>query len=110
MNWNTITEENQLNQIKQESLDVPVVIFKHSTRCSISSMAMSRFERAWDDTKGIKPYYLDLIQYRKISNLIADIFGVMHQSPQVIVLKAGEVVHTDSHMGISVKDIESAVE
>ena len=108
MNWNIITSNDQLDLIEQESSKTPVVIFKHSTRCSISSMAMNRFERAWDENNGIKAYYLDLILYRDIYDAIAEKFGVVHQSPQVIVLKDGQVIYNDSHMGISVNDIQSA--
>lgn len=108
MNWNSLTDESQLEVIKQESEEAPVLIFKHSTRCSISSMAINRLERSWNDDKNIKAYYLDLIQYRDISNLVAQEFNVQHQSPQVILVKGGEAVYTDSHMGISADRIESA--
>lgn len=108
MKWNQLTEESQLDVIKKESEEKPVAIFKHSTRCSISSMAINRLERSWKDDQNIKPYYLDLIQYRNLSNLIAQQFNVEHQSPQVILLKNGEVVYHDSHMGISVERIENA--
>ena len=97
------TEENDKNESKEQ----PVVIFKHSTRCSISSMAFDRLRRAWKEGENVKPYYLDLIQYRDISNQIAERFGIMHQSPQVILLKDGKAIYDNSHMGISYQDLIS---
>lgn len=109
MNWNELTSLEQLEAIVNESMQQPVVIFKHSTRCSISSMALDRLERSWDNGEDLKPYYLDLIQYRDVSNQIVDKFGVMHQSPQVIILKDGQVIYDNSHMGISYQAILNAV-
>lgn len=108
MNWNELTSLEQLEAVTDESKQQPVVIFKHSTRCSISSMAFDRLQRAWDDGENVKPYYLDLIQFRDISNQIAERFGIVHQSPQVILLKDGKAVYDNSHMGISYKDLISA--
>lgn len=101
MNWNKLTDETQLATIKEESAQHPVLIFKHSTTCSISAMAYSRMERNWKDTAGIKPYYLDLLRFRSISNQIASEFGVEHESPQVLLIQNGECVYDASHMGIS---------
>lgn len=101
MNWNNITTEEQIETLVKESENTPVLIFKHSTRCSISSMVKDRVERSWNLEGKVKPYYLDLIQYRSISNLIAQKFNVEHQSPQAIVLKDGMVHYDASHMAIS---------
>ncbi len=108
MNWESLTTKDQLEHILGESNDHPVLIFKHSTRCSISSMAINRLERSWEDKLNIKPYYLDLIKYREISNLIEQKFNIMHQSPQAIVLDKGTVIYHDSHMSISYQDIANA--
>jgi bacillithiol system protein YtxJ len=105
MKWNDLTSETQLDEIKEESKQQPVVIFKHSTRCSISSMAKGRLERA-EEPAGIKFYYLDLIAYRNISNKIAEDFQVHHESPQILMLKNGECVYDESHNGIDMYDIE----
>ena len=107
MNWNELTDIEQLETIKQESEKQPILIFKHSTRCSISSMAKNRLERAWNfDAEKVKPYYLDLIAFRNISNEIATLFGVEHQSPQVLLIKGGDSVFDASHNLISVADLE----
>ena len=83
MNWNKLTSAEQLDLIKEESNRQPVLIFKHSTSCSISHMALSRMERNWSDQLGVKPYYLDLLANKPISNKIETDFGVEHESPQV---------------------------
>ena len=108
MNWNTITSENQLDDLVEKSTEKAVLIFKHSTRCSISAMVKSRLEHAWDDSADIEPYYLDLIRYRNISNEIASKFNIHHESPQAILLKDGKVAHHSSHMGISVDNMKAA--
>lgn len=109
MNWNNLTSDSQLATIKAESAQQPVLIFKHSTRCSISAMALSRMERNWDDAAGIKPYYLDLIANRPVSNQIVDVFGVEHESPQVLLIQNGECIYDASHMSISFDALKQAV-
>lgn len=109
MNWNKLTDETQLATIKEESAGQPVLIFKHSTTCSISAMAYSRMERNWNDAAGIKPYYLDLLRFRSISNRIVSEFGVEHESPQVLLIHNGECVYDASHMGISFQVLSSSI-
>jgi bacillithiol system protein YtxJ len=109
MNWNKLQDNAQLAQIKQESAEQPVLIFKHSTRCSISSTAMSRLERNWSDSVGIKPYYLDLISFRSMSGQVADEFGVDHQSPQVLLIQNGECIYDASHFEISFDELKQQV-
>ena len=104
MNWIPLTEEAQLSTISIRSLEKPQVIFKHSTRCSISSMALSRLERA-DDTDAIDFYYLDLIKYRPISAQVAEQFHVAHESPPILLIKNGDCTYDESHMGISMDEI-----
>lgn len=109
MNWNKLTSDAQLAQIKEESTRQPVLIFKHSTTCSISAMALSRMERNWSDQLGVKPYYLDLQANRRISNDVSQEFGVEHESPQVLLIRNGECVYDASHMGISFAGLQQAV-
>lgn len=107
MNWIKLESEAELDKIKAISAEIPVLIFKHSTRCSISATALSRFERAWDETKAptLIPYYLDLIRFRPISSKIADDFGVYHESPQILLIKDGKSVYDESHFGISFDEV-----
>jgi bacillithiol system protein YtxJ len=103
MNWTALTEEAQLDAIDQQSAERPVLIFKHSTRCSISSAALHRLESGWSaaDAGLGAIYYLDLIRFRSISNAIAGRYGVQHESPQVLVIRHGRCVHHASHFGIT---------
>ena len=104
MNWITLSEESQLEQIKAQSKLQPVVIFKHSTRCATSTMAKNRLERE-TPADNIVFYYLDILLYRPISNKIADDFQVHHESPQVLIIKNGECTYDESHNGITMQDI-----
>lgn len=106
--WIDLNSSEQLNEIIEQSIEKPVLLFKHSTRCSISAMAKSRFESEWELNNEVCPtYYLDLITFRPISNEIAEKTGVEHQSPQVIVLKNKEVIYQASHNGIDAKAIQA---
>lgn len=103
MNWTPLQSTDQLNEIK--NLPGYSIIFKHSTRCSISMMAKRRFELDWDSLPEELPlYFLDLIQHREISNQIAQLFHVYHESPQLLLIKDGECILDQSHGGISVDE------
>jgi len=104
MNWHTIISEEQLDTIQEASYHKPQLIFKHSTTCSISKMALSRFERA-EAPDSIDFHYLDLLNYRAISNAIAEKFQVHHESPQVILIKNGECTYDESHYGIMMDEV-----
>ncbi len=108
MNWITLSDESQLEQIKEESKTQPVVIFKHSTTCSVSSMAKNRLERETPVANTLF-YYLDLKSYRAISNKIAEDFHVHHESPQILLIKNGECTYEESHNGISMADIAAEI-
>lgn len=102
INWIPLTNMQQLEEIKSQSENEPIAIFKHSTRCGISSMVIKRFANSFDEElKNYKVYYLDLLNYREISNEIAYTFQVLHQSPQLLVIKKGEVVSHASHYDIA---------
>ena len=104
MNWYQLTDIQQLDELKEASFLEPVLFFKHSTRCSISVMALNRFEREWYDYN-FKAYLLDLLSYRDVSDAIADVFEVEHQSPQILLIKNGNCVFHQSHNAISTKNL-----
>ncbi len=104
MNWIPLNEKAQLQEIIQKSENTPQVIFKHSTRCSISSMAKNRLDKN-EQPEGIDFYYLDLIMHRNLSNQIADDFKIEHQSPQVLLIRDGKCTYTESHSGIMMDEI-----
>lgn len=106
--WNNIETDADLQKALEESHDRLVLIFKHSTRCSISAFALRNFERAYSyDQTSVSPYFLDLIEHRSISNRIADELNVTHQSPQLIVVKQGKAVNHTSHERIDASDVRN---
>jgi len=104
MNWITLNNVEQLDQIAKASNSKPQLIFKHSTTCSISKMAFSRFERA-EAPESIDFYYLDLLNFRNISSAIAEKFQVHHESPQVILIKNEACIYDESHYGIMMDEV-----
>lgn len=95
--WNNLSSIDQLTDLENVSMEIPVLILKHSTRCSISDMAKNRLELYWDHEVPLKPYYLDLLAHREVSNEIAARYHVPHQSPQILVLKNGQTIYSASH-------------
>ncbi len=112
MYWNQLTTLSQLSDLLSISENTPVLIFKHSTRCSISSAALDRVQRKWNDAKDtavVQPWYLDLIAYREISNQIAADYEVEHQSPQVLLIHNRNCVYAATHYDINYADIMDEV-
>ena len=107
--WIQLTDLGQLNEIVDSSTDKVVVIFKHSTRCSISRMVLKQFENEFDLQDKVVPYFLDLLEHRDISNEIATRFEVQHQSPQLIVIKDRKAVYNASHESIDAVKLEQFV-
>jgi bacillithiol system protein YtxJ len=104
MNWIDLNDEQQLSSLKELSKQKAQLIFKHSTRCSISSMAKNRLERS-TPPDSVDFYYLDLVKHRQLSSKIAEDFGVYHESPQVLLIKNGECIYDESHSGIQMDEI-----
>ncbi|WP_298777591.1 bacillithiol system redox-active protein YtxJ [uncultured Polaribacter sp.] len=106
LNWIALTSLNQLEEIKEQSKTESVLIFKHSTRCGISSMVIKQFEKLFsEEHQHLKVYYLDLLNYRNISDEVGYIFQVMHQSPQLLVINNGVSVYNASHYDITQIDL-----
>jgi bacillithiol system protein YtxJ len=105
--WHRLNAISQLEKISEESKTKPVAIFKHSTRCGISRMVLSQFESAYSlDDSQLKLYFLDLLSNRDVSDEVGFHFQVLHQSPQLIVVKNGVMVHHASHSAINPQDLE----
>lgn len=104
--WIFLTTESQLEEITKKSFEKIQVVFKHSTRCSISSVSMNKFVKNYNVPKeDADLYYLDLLNYRSVSDEVGYKFQVMHQSPQVLVIKNGEAVYDASHYSIQTDKI-----
>ena len=103
MNWTPLESLEQLHAIKQSA--GYSILFKHSTRCSTSLMAKKKFEFEWDALpEETSVYFLDLIKNRQISNTIAELFDVHHESPQLLLIKDGECIYETSHSEISAEE------
>jgi len=112
MNWTPITEIAQLDAIDAASGAKPILLFKHSTTCSISRTALDRLERAWTaaDSEVRTAYYLDLLKYRSVSNAIAERYGVTHESPQALVIRDARCRYHASHFGITYAGVKAALD
>jgi len=111
MNWISLKDSQQLDEILAESKKSPVLIYKHSTRCNISRTAFDRLERKWDASAigNVRGYFLDLISHRGISDRIVEIFEVEHHSPQILLVSDGKSVLDLSHYEIDFDQIKSAI-
>lgn len=106
--WKALEKEEQLTTIVESSKKHTVVIFKHSSRCSLSAMAKFRLERGWDfDRSEVELYFLDLLRFRSVSNKIEEVFGVLHQSPQILLIRNGHVTYDASHGNVTISAIRS---
>jgi len=106
VNWIPLIFMGQLDEIVSLSDEKPVVLFKHSTRCSISRMALKQFENEFDLEDKVDAYFLDLLEYRDISNEITSRFNVYHQSPQLLLIKEGKSVYDVSHSDIDAAELK----
>jgi bacillithiol system protein YtxJ len=102
--WKDLYQTAQLDLLIKASAAKPQVIFKHSTRCSASSVAKNRIEKKFNEGE-IDFHLLDLIKHRELSNKIAEVFHVYHESPQVLLIKNGECIYDESHLGINAAEI-----
>tara|TARA_B100001778_G_scaffold101504_1_gene82858 strand:- start:542 stop:934 length:393 start_codon:yes stop_codon:yes gene_type:complete len=105
MDWINLNSVEQLAEINEKSKNKTQIIFKHSTRCSVSVFAKRILSDEYSDEikKNADVYYLDLIAFREISNSIANYYGVVHESPQIIVINNGECTFNASHSDVSFK-------
>ena len=107
LNWLNLTEINQLDDLLENSVNQKVIIFKHSTRCSISNMVKDRFERTWPkDLLEQDVYYLDLLSFRDVSNAIASKTGIEHQSPQLLIIDNSVCTYSANHNNISAEALK----
>jgi len=112
MDFTSLTSTDQVDEIKNNSNQRPAIIYKHSTRCGISSVVFNRLDRSWqpNEMQTADFYFLDLISYRQVSQLVADTFGIRHESPQLLLISAGKCVYDASHMMISYPALRDKLE
>lgn len=106
VNWISLATPAEVDELVQQSETIPCLIFKHSTRCSISSFAKHRLEQDWElPSNTVEPFFLDLIANRETSNYVADALGIEHESPQVLIVHRGRVIYHASHLAIALDEI-----
>lgn len=103
MTWKQLENESDLESLVANSHHAPQIIFKHSTRCSISAVALSRLQSC---NATADAYVLNVIANRALSNQIAEQFGVIHQSPQLLIIDNGSCFFDASHFDISSDMVE----
>lgn len=109
INWVLLDDNSKLLKAIEESFTKDVVIFKHSTTCSISLMAKRRLEEDWDDLENVIPYYLDLKSFRSISDEVAERFSVHHESPQILLIRKGDCIYDASHFDITIAELKETL-
>lgn len=106
--WIPLTSLTQLDEIEKRSLVRPQFIFKHSTTCGISRMVINMFKNSYElNENQADLYYVDLHAFREISNEVGYRFQVLHQSPQLLVIKNGTTVAHASHGSIAEVDLQN---
>lgn len=108
--WVKTDNSLDIDQLMEESKKTPILLFKHSTTCGISAASKAGLEENYEKyLNNTYFYYIDLLKYRKLSDKVAEELGVLHQSPQIILLMNGEVKFHTSHQGINSELIESKI-
>lgn len=99
MRWESISDTESLQTIIANSEVKPQLLFKHSSRCFISTIVRSKFDDA-NDPELIDYLHIDVLSSRSLSSLIAKHFGIQHESPQAILVFKGDCVLDESHQSI----------
>lgn len=101
----------QVNSVEElvsavSNTEKPQLFFKHSTRCAVSAMALNAFESSWTN-EDVDINFIDLLAHRDVSLKLAEMTGIRHESPQVIVIKDREIIYAESHSNINSGRIET---
>ncbi|GGD25628.1 bacillithiol system redox-active protein YtxJ [Hyunsoonleella pacifica] len=108
--WIPLSDVKQLDYIEKKSSIKAQVIFKHSTRCGISNMVQRQFISEYNfSEKDLDLYYLDILSYRQVSDEVGYKFQLIHESPQLLVIKNGTLVANASHGQINQVDLSRFV-
>jgi len=109
IHWNQIESTDAFDRLIEASFEKPIAIFKHSRSCGVSALALKRFEKEFHSDKSVAFYMVNVKTERNISNYIAQILSVKHESPQLLLIKNGEVHYSDSHMRIKAEQLENCL-
>ena len=105
MNWIVLKDTSQLDALIKESFNSPCILYKHSSRCSLSTIVKMRLENSEQIPGSILKYLLPVIEFRNLSNKVSDIFDVYHESPQMLLIQNGECILESSHLDIHADEI-----
>ena len=103
-NFIRITDSESFEELLARSNRQPVVLFKHSITCSISGLAYQELKRFNGEVA-----LVEVQKARELSKEIEKRTGIAHQSPQVMVLRNGQVVWNASHWQVKSEDVAEAV-
>ena len=110
LSWILLEQDIQLNDLVKQSFSTPCLIFKHSTKCFISSVALKRFEENWClSNNQVVPFFLDAIKHRKLSKQVAETFSENHETPQILLIENGDCILEATDMDIHVQEIEEMI-
>tara|TARA_R110002124_G_scaffold114578_1_gene270002 strand:+ start:64 stop:408 length:345 start_codon:yes stop_codon:yes gene_type:complete len=107
MNWITLNETSQINEI--ENASGISVIYKHSPRCVVSMMAYRRLKSEFPNFNQLEipVYIVDVVNNRTESQSIANQFNIRHESPQLLVIKEGQCIYNASHEDVSFEPLST---
>lgn len=83
-------------------------IFKHSTRCSISTFADAEVQSFASAHPEVPIYLVLVVESRDTSRAVADGLAVTHASPQAILVRGGKSVWDASHNGVTADALAQA--
>jgi len=110
LKWLPLETFEDIVRIIKRSHEVPCLIFKHSTRCNICTIAKYRLEDDWDfEPDEMEAYYLDVLEFRPVSLKVAETFQVHHESPQVLLILKGECIYDASQLDITLEELREGL-
>jgi bacillithiol system protein YtxJ len=101
-----VTSMEELEKLLESS--ETAIVFKHSTRCPVSAMALLEVKRFVSARPDVLVHLIKVVEDRPLSLHFAKRVGVPHESPQAILLRSGKAVWHDSHEGVTVDALDSA--
>jgi bacillithiol system protein YtxJ len=101
-NLTHLSDLDMLDAAIAESLERPVLLFKHSRTCGISAEALDELHAHVAENGGKASYKVITVQsHRRLSDSAAERFGIRHETPQAILLRDGRPVWNASHFRIT---------
>jgi bacillithiol system protein YtxJ len=110
-NYQEIISTEALAEVLASSEQQPVLIFKHSMTCGLSSRAFGEFERYLQapESSQVRNFIIVIQKARRVSDELARSIGIQHESPQAIIVRGGRAVWADSHLALKSGTLIAAV-